>query len=158
MNKLAEYGCGLLLLCIFIGCKPAEKVKASDEPINSVSASINELASAQAKITGKIIALDETLESEGPCAKAPCHAQVLILTLEKKGSLFQLPDIKDTLRVSFAYTLAPTTAELFPGMKTSYPGLKANDRFEAKLESRLTQNEQGVGYIIYEYKKFTYEK
>lgn len=158
MNKLSKYGCMLIVLCIFNGCKPSEKAVATDEPVHSVSASINELASSQAKIIGKIISIDETLESEGPCAKAPCRAQVLILTLEKKGSLFQVPDLKDTLNVSFAYTLSPTSAELFPGMKTSYPGLKVNDRFEAKLESRLAMNEHGVGYIIYEYKKFTYEK
>ncbi len=158
MIKLPKYCYAFIILCIFNGCKPSEKVAVTDEPVRSVSASINELTSAQAKIIGKIITVDETRETEGPCAKAACRARVVIQSLERTGSLFQLPDIKDTLSVSFAFTLAATTPELFPGMKTSFPGLKANDRFEARIESRLAMNEEGVGYIIYEYKKFTYEK
>lgn len=146
-----------LIPCILVSCKPSEKAIVNNEPAEKVY-TLNELASGQAKIVGKIISIDETRETDGPCAKAPCRANIIIQNLEKKGSLFQLNNIQDTIPVSFAFTLAPTTPELFPDIKTKYPGLKVNDRFEAKIESRLAMNEQGLSYIIYEYKKFTYEK
>ncbi len=157
--KKGLYPC---LFVLFVGaatsCRTTEQTAATDEVVKTVSSSINELASAQAKIIGKIIWIDEVREAEGPCAKAPCRARIVIKTLEKKGSLYQGGNAGDTLSVSFAFTLAATTPELFPGMKTSFPGLSVNDRFEAKIESRLALNEQGVAYLIYEYKKFTYEK
>lgn len=158
MIKLLKYYIPTLIICILSSCKTSEKATTSNEPVKTVSSSMNELASGQAKIIGKIISINETREPEGPCAKSACQAQILIQTLEKKGSLFQLSDMQDTIPVSFAFTLEPTTSDLFPGIKTSYPGLKINDRFEAKIESRPATNEQGVRYTIYEYKKFTHEK
>ncbi len=158
MIKLLSYYLPLLFLCICSSCKTTEKRVITDEPVKTVSASINDISSAQAKIIGKIISINEARDETGPCSKVPCEARIIIQNLENKGSLFQLNSMQDTIPVAFAFTLVPTTEELFPGMKTSYPGLKINDRFEAKIESRLAKNEQGVSYIIYEYKKFTYEK
>jgi len=152
MKIFLKYCLPAIISFILVSCKNTEKAVTGDEPEVKSTYTMNELASGEAKIIGKIISIDDTRESEGPCAKAACRAKIIIQNLEKKGSLFQLNNIKDTIPVSFAFTLAPTTADLFPGMKTIYPGLKINDRFEAKIESRLAMNEQGVSYIIYHYR------
>ena len=110
-----------------------------------------EAASNEASITGKIISIDEQRDDSGPCAKAPCYAFIRIESIVNKGSTFQLDDISSPLPVYFAFTLSATEG-LFPGIKTNYPGLKINDKFEAKIQSRLALEDRYT-YTIYGYKK-----
>jgi len=141
----------------FISCKHTEKTVAV-KPIEAPAPYLSELASNQARITGKVVSIDEMREAEGACSKAPCNAKIKVQALIKQGSLFDKSGLQDTTAVYFAFTLAASNEELFPGMKTSYPGLKINERFEATIESRPAINEAGLRYLIYEYKKLTYEK
>lgn len=139
-----------LLLLVLVSCKHTEQTATvATGPKNSG----NDIASEEARIIAHIVSIDETRDTEGVCSKAPCRAQVKIESIIKKGSLFHLQDLEKPVPVFFAFTLAPTTEDLFPGIKTNYPGLQINDKFEATIQNRPAMNETGFAYTIYDYKK-----
>jgi hypothetical protein len=132
-------------------CKPAEKAIKQEEPTKTESNA--GLASNEATIVAKIISLNEQRDETGPCAKVPCYANIKIESINNQGSLFRLDDSSNPFPVYFAFTLSSTEG-LFPGMKTNYPGLKINDKFEAKIQSRPALGDKFT-YTIYGYKKLT---
>lgn len=116
--------------------------------------SISGNASGEAKIIATVISIDNTRDSSdvnSPCFKAPCFANIRIEKIEKKGSLFHVPESGE-VTAFFIFTLRPTNEDLFPNMGKWYPGLKINDKFEAIIESRPSMNEN-IRYTIYDYRK-----
>ena len=84
-----------------------------------------------AKIVAEVVSVEPVnKDNTGPCAKAPCVAVVKLESIEY-GSAFPVLSVGKDVRVKFNFTLEPTTKEMFPEMKESYPGLKAGDKFEA---------------------------
>ncbi len=138
-----------LLLLILVSCKHTEKLEKAG------TASGTQVASNEARIIATLVSIDEARDTEGACSKEPCRGKIIIESVMKIGSLYQLSDTQEPISVSFAFTLAPTTDDLFPGIKTHYPGLKINDKFEATIQSRPAKNEAGFAYIIYDYKKLS---
>lgn len=157
MIKFSNYCLVVFLVLVLSSCKNKELIQVSLEPAPAIQDG-GELSNNQARVIAQIISVIEVLDTEGPCSKAPCNASIRIKQITRKGSLFQLNDIQDTIAASFAFTLSQTDQDLFPGLKTKYPGLKINDIFEATIESRIALNEEGVRYIIYDYKKMNDEK
>ena len=104
------------------------------------------------RIEGKIMRVikTHTKDTSSPCYKYPCLAKVKIIRLFGCGSSVSLPlNEGDTLEISFAYTLH-NTKNLFPGMKTHYPGLKKGDIFIANTEQRLQMGSGGT-FVVYDY-------
>ncbi len=86
---------------------------------------------SHAKIAAEVVSIEPADKSNtGACAKAPCVAVVKLVSIEY-GSAFPVLSVGKDIRVKFNFTLAPTSKELFPNMKETYPGLKAGDKFEA---------------------------
>lgn len=137
-------GCTL----VFFSCKSTKKPVQQEEPIKAESSA--EAASNEAIVVAKIISISEQRDESGPCSKAPCYAEIKIESISKKGSLFQLDDLSKPVSVHFAFSLSPTEG-LFR-MRTNYPGLKINDKFEAKIQSRPALGDTFT-YTIHGYKK-----
>ena len=139
----------IIFIVLFVSCKNTQKNVQQKEPAKTGGTTA--LASNEATIIAKIISINELRDESGPCAKAPCYAEIQIERISSKGSLFQPGDISTPLPVNFSFTLSPTQG-LFPGMKTNYPGLKINDKFEAKIQSRPALGDK-LTYTVYGYKK-----
>ena len=85
-----------------------------------------------AQITGRIIEIEPVSSngsSSGPCSKVPCTAKVKIESI-KYGAGFPVLGSKE-VKIRFAFTLSPTTKDLFPNMDETYPGLNVGDKFKA---------------------------
>ena len=114
------------------------------------------IAPGHCRIVGTIVSIDSTLEERGPCSKAPCRAIVRVDSVLGYGSAFGNPiAVGAQIPVRLAFTLAPTTKELFPNMTERLPGLKVGAKFQTDLEAR---NEMGTGerrssYLIQDYEK-----
>lgn len=137
-------GCTL----VFFSCKNTKKSVRQEEPVKPENSA--GLASNEAFVAAKVVSISEQRDESGPCSKAPCYAEIKIESISKKGSLFQLNDISNPLSVTFAFSLSATEG-LFR-MKTNYPGLKINDKFEAKIQSRPALGD-AFTYTIHDYKK-----
>jgi hypothetical protein len=67
------------------------------------------------------------------------------------GSAFPQPFAPgEVIVVSFAYTTAPTTKELFPSMQDTYPGVSVGSRFIANLSAEQ-KKDGGVAFTVYRY-------
>lgn len=137
-------GCNLL----FFSCKHTEKSVKQEEPVKTESSEV--AASNEAIVVAKVVSISEQRDESGPCSKAPCYAVIKIESISNKGSLFQLNDISKPVSVNFAFSLSATEG-LFR-MKTNYPGLEINDKFEAKIQSRSALGD-AFTYTIHGYKK-----
>lgn len=96
-----------------------------------------QIAPGHCRIIGTLVAVDSTLENEGPCSKAPCRGVVRVDSVIGYGSSFANPvAVAQRIDVRFAFTIAATTEELFPNMTDRLPGLHIGERFQTDLESR----------------------
>ncbi len=108
------------------------------------------------RIVGTIIAIDSTLEGNGPCSKAPCRALVRVDSILGYGSAFRNPlPLHGQVSVRFAWTLAPTTEDLFPNMTDRLPGLVTGSTFRSDVESNVEMNSAGGRgwYVVKTYKR-----
>ncbi|MFQ3597809.1 MAG: hypothetical protein SNJ55_06295 [Chloroherpetonaceae bacterium] len=109
------------------------------------------------RMIGVIASIDETrsTDRESPCAKAPCKAKVKITKILGYGSGFNTPLTEGReVEMTFAFTLAPTTKELFPNLAARYKGLKQGDTFQADVQSqqRIGDDLPSLTVISYEAK------
>lgn len=139
------------LILILYACKPVEKTEQTATAPTITQAS-DQAASNKAIIQAKLVSIDDFRDSDGPCSKAACKAVIKIENIKQKGKLFQLENTEELLPVFFAFTIGPANSTLFPGLKTSYPGLSVNDIFEAEIECRPALGDSYF-YTIYAYKK-----
>jgi hypothetical protein len=106
------------------------------------------------RIVGTVIAIDTSLRSSNPsdpCAKVPCRARVRIDQILGYGPAFPQPLVPgEVVVVSFAFTTAPTTKELFPSMQDTYPGVAVGSRFVANLNAEQKKDD-GVTFTVYGY-------
>ncbi|HTP12598.1 MAG TPA: hypothetical protein VMM37_03185 [Bacteroidota bacterium] len=114
------------------------------------------IAPGRCRIVGTIISVDPTLEATGPCAKAPCRAVVRVDSILGYGSAFGTPmPVHGHVPVRFAFTLAPTTEDVFPTMTSRLPGLSVGSSFRTDIESRAEMSPEGnrSSYVIYTYER-----
>ncbi len=114
------------------------------------------IAPGRCRIVGTVMSIDSTLEEGGPCSEAPCRAIVRVDSVLGYGSAFGNPiAVTVQIPVRFAFTLAPTTKDLFPNMTERLPGLQVGAKFQTDLEARkeMGMGERHVSYLIQEYKK-----
>jgi len=108
-----------------------------------------QIAPGRCRIVGTLVEIDSTLDTGGPCSKAPCRGIVRVDSILGYGSAFGNPiSLNAKINVKFAFTLAPTTRDLFPNMTVQLPGLYIGASFKTDLES---QNDMGVGERHYFY-------
>jgi hypothetical protein len=143
----------------FGGCS-AQTDKSIHEEHRSDEGQIAEQASRVApnkcRMVATVMAIDSTLEKDGPCSKAPCRGIVRVDSIIGYGSAFGSPIAVNTeIEVRFAFTVAPTNKDLFPNLTQRLPGLRLGTRFQTDIES---QHELGVGvrhpsYLVQMYKR-----
>ncbi len=109
------------------------------------------------RILGVVSAINNarSTDAQSPCAKAPCKAKVKITKILGYGSGFAKPLAEGSeVEMTFAFTLAPTTKELFPNLAARYKGLKLGDAFQADVESvvKLGEEKPSLTVISYEVK------
>lgn len=89
------------------------------------------------RIVGTIVAVDPVASGDtgDPCSRVPCTAVVKIDEIVGYGSGFTSTLGKGAeIRIRFQYTLSPS-ADMFPKMEPSLPGLKQGSRFQADVRS-----------------------
>jgi hypothetical protein len=130
---------------LLITCKSKSFVNSSantGEQVNTSSCTI--------EATVINILKPASTDSTDVCFKNPCKAIIHLDKINRCGSATTLvPDEKGELKVHFAYTLNPTK-DLFPTMKTTYPGLKQGSHFTAAIEERQVLG-YAPEYIIFSY-------
>lgn len=107
----------------------------------------------QCRIVGTIISVGpvESSGSDDPCSKAPCTATVKIEEIVGYGSGFTGSLGKGSeIKIRFQYTLSPS-AEMFPGMSPSLPGLKQGSRFQADVKSGPTLTGGTQAFVVDQY-------
>ncbi len=114
------------------------------------------IAPGKCRIVGTVVAIDPSLESGGPCSKAPCRAVVRVDSILGYGSAFGNPlALQAQIPVRFAFTLERTSKDLFPNMTDQYPGLAIGSRFQTDIESAVEMQSAGgrSSYTVYGYKR-----
>jgi len=53
--------------------------------------------------------------------------------------------------MTFIFTLAPTTKDLFPNLTATYPGLKTGDTFQADVQAQLKMGEEKPSLTVMSY-------
>lgn len=136
------------LLWLYCCCKTAEAQRTPREAHTEAAAT-----PMACKIKGQVTRiLKGSAESTGPYAHHPCRAKVKILDVYGCGQgVTTLLNKGDVIEVRFAFTL-DRTRNIFPSMKTKYPGLKVKDVFVANAEQRLAMNDSN-DYVVYDYLK-----
>ncbi|MFN3344070.1 MAG: hypothetical protein ACK412_00275 [Chloroherpetonaceae bacterium] len=106
------------------------------------------------RIVGTISLIDSTRfpDPQSPCAKAPCKAKVKINKILGYGSGFTNPLTEGReVEMTFAFTLAPTTKELFPNLDARYKGLKQGDTFQADVELQQRLGDSAASFVVMSY-------
>ena len=106
------------------------------------------------RLIGTIISIDTTRSPnpQDPCAKAPCKAKVKITKVLGYGSGFTTPLTEGReVEMTFVFTLAPTTKDLFPNLIATYPGLKTGDTFQADVQAQLKMGEEKPSLTVMSY-------
>ena len=154
-----------LVLVLAVGCSDQTKKTVKDETAPDKNLPRRPdmdqqvvVAPQRCRIVGTLVGINQELlkEGNGPCSKVPCRGVVRIDSILGYGSSFGNPlAIGQRVNIHFAFTLAPTTKELFPNMTETYPGLEVNSRFQADVESMPDMNTptDRVLYQVYGYSK-----
>lgn len=137
----------LSMSVIYFGCSTAKEEK------NMPEKKIENIPPGHARIDGVISKIEPIVKSDDPkdpCSKAPCIALVTVKGAEY-GAGFPVLNMKEDIKVKFAFTLVPTSKDLFPNMEESYPGLMEGQEFTALVQHIETMNETIPSYQIYGY-------
>jgi len=150
MKKLSRYIFFIIIVasCLSFNC---HKEVTKDENAPKIEKP-DTIPPGHAQITGSIIEIEPISNngnSSGPCSKAPCVAKVKIESIQY-GAGFPALSSKE-VKIRFAFTLSPTTKDLFPNMDESYPGLRVGDDFSALAASGESMNSSGEQFTVYGY-------
>ncbi len=113
-----------------------------------------QIAPSHCRIIGVVASIDETrsTDTKNPCAKAPCKAKVKITKILGYGSGFTTPLTEGSeVEMTFAFTLAPTTKDLFPNLSARYKGLKQGDTFQADVQSQFKLGDTSPSLVVMSY-------
>lgn len=165
--RLTKYFFPLILCCFLLNsCKSGKKATATENtPVQEttpVATVVDDSPSVYVSgegtwIRATVIAIDESLDTndpESPCSKVPCNATVRIDKVLQRGNDEASLIAEGTeITIRFRFTLALTTPELFPNLKTPQTGLNNNDRFEANLNGQLGLGTNNMNYHVFQYYK-----
>ncbi|MGQ9805037.1 MAG: hypothetical protein ACUVRP_03050 [Chlorobiales bacterium] len=80
------------------------------------------------------------------------RAKVKITKILGYGSGFIKPLSEGSeVEMTFAFTLAPTTNDLFPNFLTRYPRLKTGNTFQADVQTQVSMGEAKPSLIVMNY-------
>ncbi len=111
------------------------------------------------RIKGTIFRIDSTLDTNdnSPCSKAPCIALVRVDSVLGYGAGFGSINTGAEINLKFAFTLGPTTKELFPNLSDRLPGLDLSSSFIADIKRINSINNTGAEnkkiFLVYGYTK-----
>ena len=111
------------------------------------------------RIKAEVVKIDSTLlggTNNDPCSKAPCIAWIKVKNIIGYGAGSATVKNNDILKTKFAFTLSPTTKELFPTLKEQLPGLAVGSLFVADIQllpNILSGAKKEKIYLVYSYKK-----
>ncbi|MCL5030911.1 MAG: hypothetical protein M1480_18035 [Bacteroidetes bacterium] len=113
----------------------------------------------QCRVEAQVMKIDSLLSGNSgndPCSKSPCIAWIKIKNIIGYGAGSSTLNIGDTLKTKFAFTLAPTTKEIFPKLIENLPGLTEGSSFEADIQllpsNPSSKNKEKI-YLIYGYER-----
>ncbi len=143
-----------VFLCCACGSTKQEMTKQEVRPFAKLP---QQIPPSHCRISGTISTIDSTRspDTQSPCAKVPCKAKVKVNKIFGYGSGFTNPLTEGSeVEMTFAFTLAPTTKELFPNLDARYKGLKQGDTFQAdvQLQQRLGDSAPSLVVMSYEVK------
>jgi hypothetical protein len=113
-----------------------------------------QIAPSHCRLMGTILSIDPSRSTnpQDPCAKAPCKAKVKITKILGYGAGFTSPLAEGReVEMTFTFTLAPTTKDLFPNLIATYPGLKTGDTFQADVQAQLKMGEEKPSLTVMGY-------
>jgi hypothetical protein len=113
-----------------------------------------QIAPSHCRLVGTIVSIDTTRSPnpQDPCAKAPCKAKVKITKILGYGAGFTSPLAEGReVEMTFTFTLAPTTKDLFPNLIATYPGLKTGDTFQADIQAQVKMGEEKPSLVVMGY-------
>jgi hypothetical protein len=113
-----------------------------------------QVAPSHCRLVGTIVSIDTTRSPnpQDPCAKAPCKAKVKITKILGYGAGFTSPLAEGReVEMTFTFTLAPTTKDLFPNLIATYPGLKTGDTFQADIQAQVKMGEEKPSLVVMGY-------
>src|SRR5437867_5493956 len=110
------------------------------------------------RVRGTVVRIDSlvaTPDTSNPCSRFPCRATVRVDSVLGYGAAFVHPlPLGSEIVVTFIFTLHPT-AEIFPAMKESFPGLSIGSVFLADIEGTegmAVHEKSEFSFSIYGYK------
>ncbi|MBL7997340.1 MAG: hypothetical protein JNL32_01760 [Candidatus Kapabacteria bacterium] len=138
-------------VCVIIIAMTATSCSSSKQEGKENSGTITSVSPGQCRIRATVIAVQDIQPNAyGVCAKVPCVASVRVDTVYGYGAGFSGVIAQGkTITLSFAFTLAPTTEELFPNLSERLPGLSVGDSFSGSITSVGAEST----YTIYSYTK-----
>ena len=165
MNRYLYYI--IVASTLLVSCRSSKQEKTDDghsspaQEYSSASSLENaSIAPGYCRIVGTVVHIDSILDltdKSSPCSKAPCLASVKVDSIIGYGSSFIEPlSTGDTVFIKFMFTLSPTTKELFPDMKGSYPGLLLGSQFIGDISSQVQMKNYGmknIPFLVYTYKR-----
>lgn len=113
-----------------------------------------QIAPSHCRLVGTIVSINPTRSTnpQDPCAKAPCQATIKITKILGYGSGFTTPLTEGSeVEMTFTFTLAPTTNDLFPNLLARYPGLNTGDAFQADVQTQVKMGEAKPSLIVMNY-------
>jgi hypothetical protein len=113
-----------------------------------------QIAPNHCRISGTLSTIDSTRspDPQSPCAKVPCKAKVKVNKILGYGSGFTNPLTEGSeVEMTFAFTLAPTTKELFPNLDARYKGLKQGDTFQADVQLQQQLGDSAPSLVVMRY-------
>jgi hypothetical protein len=150
MGKLG-YFLAILIMITQASCK-SNKVSVQRTEIRAPG---ENASSSGVVIKGKIMEILEKKDndSNSVCKNSPCFALVKVLEVFQNNDRFSnFITEGDVFEMFFAFTLLPTSIDLFPNLDKRLPGLKVNDNFKAgiKITPGISGRKEKIEVIDYQ--------
>ncbi len=147
--------CCLLLACSARVSKTEQgETQSTQEKNPAAQIQPARISPGHCRIIGTLVGVDSTLDVSGPCSKAPCRATIRVDSVLGYGAAFPKPiAVNSQIEVRFAFTVGPTTNELFPNLTERFPGVQLGNKFKTDVEAREAMGAANHGpfYTIYAY-------
>lgn len=131
----------IILLTTSCGGKMNNDKKESESSKNKLSSTT--FPKTTTGIIGTVISINKeklSQDSNSPCSKVPCWANVRVDSILGIGHGGPLFSAGDTLKVNFVFTLLETTEDLIPNLDRRLPGLDIGEKFRANIRALVNQN------------------
>lgn len=141
----------------FSCCSSNQTTKNDSMNGKSLANSMEKIPPGVSRFVGTIVSVDSVLSTgkKDPCSIQPCWAEVQVDSIIGYGAGSQPVSLNEKVKTKFAFTLGPTTKDLFPNLDNRLPGLNIGDKFMANFSNyrnvNLDNKTQIIEFIVYSY-------